>query len=296
MLEIVTEKNTWFPPGLDEKAIFRIFEDYFDEDNGVKKKRHINNGECLFIFRIWPYIDALYFPIGLEEAEDIYNAYRFTFREGYVWDMEHEIIFDSQIVNNPLCSYSYACLDGIYENYSKAHPDWNLKRYYTKNMRLLDHIYHCLRKNLVKEMLYRAGLDELAAASRSINPVNLLAESPSELYEGIKLDMLRKLNCEEGAKLLAEHRYRSFLKEIQESSPAVFDHNLNDAQCRYVRYLIDEGVLAKEAGKQLEKKWKALALIWNDSQYRIFMNEVKRNREKQQEDKDYPDKDTADRF
>lgn len=39
MLEIVTEKNTWYPPELDEEAIYRIFEDYFDEDNGVKENK-----------------------------------------------------------------------------------------------------------------------------------------------------------------------------------------------------------------------------------------------------------------
>ena len=68
-------------------------------------------------------------------------------------------------------------IDEIFNYYSEKYPDWKLKRYYTKPMRLLDHIYHCMRKGSAKEMLYKAGL------------ACLLQNITGELYIAIKDDI-----------------------------------------------------------------------------------------------------------
>lgn len=227
--------------------------------------------EWLIIFQTEPFIDSLYVKIFPSDQNFILDERRFVFKEGYSWEYDKELFFSKKCINNPDCYYSFGALDDIFKIYSKNHTEWHLQRYYTKNLRLLDHIYHCMKQNTAKEMLYKAGLDELAAKVDDLDEMNLLAIKPSELYDGLSVRTLRSLNCEDGAYLLAKHDYREYLKDLQSKFPDTFQERLNDAQCRYIRRLIDGDLTVGETGRLFRARRKDLAKIWNYSQYELFL-------------------------
>ncbi len=158
----------------------------------------------------------------------------------------------------------------------------DLKRYYTKDMCLLDHIYHCLRKNTAKEMLYKSGLDNLACYFWEMDEIELLSEEPSDLYEGIQTEYLNHMNCREGARLLSKHHYREYLKELGDYYPDVFANDMNDAQCRYLQQMMDRGISVEEAGVKYRKNEKTLRNIWNEVMYRDFIR-MKDGKDKEKE-------------
>ena len=99
--------------------------------------------------------------------------------------------------------------DEIYEYYNRIHPEWKLQRYMLNRIRLLDHIYNCMRKNTAKELLYKAGLDELAVNIYELDELNLLSTKPSDIFDGVPMKALRGLNCKYGIKLLNNDNVRS---------------------------------------------------------------------------------------
>lgn len=168
-------------------------------------------------------------------------------------------------------------MDKIYEYCSKQFPDWKLQRYYNQGNRMLDHIYHCIRKNTAQEMLYKAGLDELAANIHTVDEINLLSTKPSELYEGVSMRSLKAMNCKEGAVLLATADNRSFVKELQKTFPDMFKNKMNDAQCRYIHYMIDGKLTVSEVGRLFMARKNLLIQIWCEAQFKIFIHKGKVN-------------------
>ncbi|WP_027204563.1 hypothetical protein [Butyrivibrio fibrisolvens] len=151
------------------------------------------------------------------------------------WRPEHEQLFTECCLNNANCTYKYGFFDEIFDYYNELHSEWRLKRYYTDSARLLDHIYHCMRKNTVKELLYKCGLDMLAKYSEDIDDLNLLASSPSEVYGDIPIKLLRALNCEAGGMMLCHEEYRNLLKTLGRNYGEIYAQPLNDAQCGYIK-------------------------------------------------------------
>mgnify|MGYP003308452035 CR=1 FL=1 len=227
--------------------------------------------DFLVIFKIEPYIDTLFVHINAESTGEPEYFNRFTFQKGFVWDAERERFFVDRCLNNPRCGCAYEKIDDIYRIYSDRYPDWQLNRYYTKPFRLLDHIYHCMRECSAKEMLYKAGLDELAANIEDMDEVNLLSSKPSEIYEGVSMRTLRALNCREGAALLSSSYNRKILKELQLKFPEIFKERLNGAQCNYLNHLITGVLTVGEVGRLFKARRLSLLQLWNDNQYKIFL-------------------------
>jgi len=208
ILEIHTEKNTWMPPGIDEYAMAESMA----QDVNAKQ------GEgFVYVFRTQPYIDSVY--VRYDENRKPVEIKRFTFHEGYIWSNKEERVFDEYCVNNKNCTYNGGAMDEIFTYYSKLHPEWHLKRYYTKGIRLLDHIYHCMKKNTAKELLYKSGLDELAVGVYQRKDLNLLASNPSEIYDGLSMKVLRSMNCEYGAMLLNNEKRKAYIKDLDVTFP-----------------------------------------------------------------------------
>jgi hypothetical protein len=128
-----------------------------------------------------------------------------------------------------------------------------------------------MRKNTAKEILYKAGLDELAANIEDMDEMDLLSSRPSDIYEGVSMRTLRALNCREGAALLALSYNRKFLKDLQVKFPEIFRESLNDAQCSYLNHLITGELTVGEVGRLFKARRLKLLLIWNDSQYKMFL-------------------------
>lgn len=257
MLNLEERDNSWNPPEIEKEYFFLGLEEF------VESERE----KYLVIYRVEPYIDAFLYTRD--------KNIRLTFREDYCWDYETEQIFEENCIMDCNCGYTHNALMDIYRIYSAKHPEWNLKRYHNKGLRLLDHIYNCMRKNSAKEILYKAGLDELALYVDGIDELNLLAGSPSQIYDGISMRTLRAMNCEYGAKMLLKQYNRSFISKLQVKFPDIFKQHLNDAQCRYLEFLITGELTVNEVGRLFLVRFKKLAAMWTEYQYQSFLAEEK---------------------
>lgn len=263
--------NEWEPPKLtDEDLTFACVDGLPDNTEP--------DAEYLIITQVDPYIDSIYVRFKGTDNIDTMFKKRFVFRDGYRWDYEDEKFFAKNILDNSRLDYTKV-MEEIFDYYSREYPDWKLNRYYTKRTRMLDHIYHCMRRGSAKEMLYKAGLDELAANIEDLDEVNLMASKPSDIYSGVSMRTLRSLNCRAGSLLLATGEKREFIKEIQKKFPDTFKEAFNDAQCSYLNYLIDGDLTVGEAGRLFNARRKYLLSIWAPAQYRMFLWKEKLNEE-----------------
>ncbi len=249
VLELVKRNNDWQPPVIDVSGIIRSLGD------------PAGRSRIFTVIRTQPYIDSLYVEYDIDgNASEIR---RFVFYDGYVWSVEDEIFFHEHCIKDNGCTYSGEQMAKVYEEYSALHPEWSLKRYHTKALRLLDHIYNCMRRDTAKEMLYKIGLDELAVNIGELDEINLLASKPSELYDGVTIKMLRALNSRYGARLLATKSLREYLKQLNMKFPDLFKQKLNEAQCRYLLYLIQSDLTVGETGRLYGARRGYLSGIWS---------------------------------
>ena len=259
-----TQDNKWNPPLLEYDTLNNMLLTYAK----VSEDSH----DFLVILRVTPYIDSIHFHYSLDNEPYLQSVNRYVFHEGYEWSSEDEYYFSEYCLQNPRCVYSHGCIDEIYDCYSKKHPEWHLKRYYMKDLRLLDHIYHCMRRGTFKEMLYKAGLDEIAVQSQYAEGIKEEATKPSDVYGGVSMRILKNLNCEAGARLLSKNRYRQFLIELHKFFPDTFESPLNDAQCRYIKRLIDGELTVGECGRLFRSRRRDLMFMWSKSQYEDFVS------------------------
>ena len=265
---LILRENTWTPAELDSSIIVSCFEE-------AQASYAL---EYLAIFQIEPFIDALLVRKE-ENSSEIRIEKRFTFHEGFSWGDDDELFFRDNCLHNPRLDFTHAAMDVIFNYYSAHYSDWKIQRYYTKPMRLLDHIYNCMRMGTAKEILYKAGLDELADNIDTLDELNLLSSKPTELYEGVPMRVLRALNCKEGAHLLSKEAYRNFLIELNRKFPGIFKEKLNDAQCKYLMFLIDGNLTVGESGRLFNARRLDLMTIWTDSQFDMFMWKDKLNQQ-----------------
>ena len=151
ILEMRSVQSSWGPPIVNQEEIAR---------RAAAEMNITSRKACMYFFRTAPYIDALYILFDDSVRPELIR--RFCVHEGYTWDYSDEVFFHKHCIRSDACVCLSKPIDRIYSIYSTAHPEWHLKRYFTHNLRLLDHVYHCMKQNTVKEMLYKAGLDELA--------------------------------------------------------------------------------------------------------------------------------------
>ena len=268
-----SDREGWQPQPLSEEEILRRIEAEVPEES--------RTGIWFVILQIAPYLDAVLVSFA-EKGEELDGIRRFTFHEGYGWTMSKERIFREFCLHNPQCRYHHEQMDAIFAYYRKEYPGFHLKRYYTHDFRMLDHIYHCCRRNTAQEILYKAGLDELAEAVDGLDELDLLAGSPTEIYGGVPIRVLRALNSGEGARLLETRKGRGYVMDLQRYFPQIFRFRMNEAQCRYLRRLWEEQLTAGEAGRLYLARSSSLQTMWCDSQYLLFdmmergQSEVKR--------------------
>lgn len=260
-MQLKMYENTWTPPELNVDEIVR------------QAKITGNTDAYLYIFKTQPYIDTVLIAYGLEHEP--VKIKRFTFHEGYTWDPADEVYFGEHCIKNDGCGFSGGPIESIYKAYHAMHPEWHLRRYYAKGLRLLDHIYHCMRQNTAKEILYKAGLDELAVHVDEIDELNLLSNKPSDLYDGLSMRVLRSLNSRYGVNLLKNHTIRVFLKELNGKFPKFFTEKLNDAQCLYLNHLITGELTVGETGRLFESRRQFLSKIWSVNYYYQVLQEEK---------------------
>ena len=264
MIEYAAGENKWIPepPEKSPEEVCRVCRD--NGENVIGR---------LEVLRKEPYIDAFFFYT--EPDCPTVLSRRFVFHEDYRWPADDEDFFDRRVVHGSAFVFRPADLDRIYTLYSAKHPEWKLNRYHTRDMTLLDHIYHCMRKNTAKEMLYKAGLTHLARDVYQIDELNLLAARPSDIYDGIPVRTLRALDCPAGAVLLSDKKRRTFIGRMCSSFPRHFQDRLNDAQCLYLRRLIDGDLTVYEAGRLFGARKDKLRWIWDTgSLFSVFLQQT----------------------
>ena len=260
ILDFNIHTNTWMPP------------EVYEEEMAYSMRNDVNalqSDEYLYIFKTEPYIDSLYIEYDSERTPVF--THRFVFHEDYLWDRESELLFNDHCINPCRCSTNAGMLDIIYKKYSLSHPEWHLKRYLTKGLRLLDHIYNCILRNTAKELLYKSGLDELAITVYDIDEINLLAKKPSDIYGGLSIKLLKNFNCKDGAVLLNKKRGREYIRELNAKFPHLFKDKLNDAQCRYIYRMMIGDLTVEETGRLFNVRKEALSKVWSRSGYEVYM-------------------------
>ncbi len=267
ILEMNISDNTWNPPAISEKEMAMSVR--YDENA-------LQSSDYLYIFQTTPYIDSIYIDYDTDRKPVLIR--RFTFHEGYTWDFEKEEFFHENCIKSRHCSYNSGQIEHIYQWCCEVHPEWHVPRYYTKGLRVLDHIYNCLKEGTAKEMLYKCGLDDLAADIYEIDELNLIATKPSDLYDGLSMKVLQSVNCPNGAVLIRSAETRKKLKELDTKFPMLFKNKLNDAMCRYLSTLIKDNFTAEEVVKLFESRRSNLARVWTMSVYDTYMDLAERER------------------
>lgn len=130
-----------------------------------------------------------------------------------------------------------------------------------------------MRKNTPKEILYKAGLDELANNIYLMDEINLLPDTPSDLYDGINIEILNNLNCKKGALLLSSKNNRIAIKQIIKHSSKIFQKKLNDAQCQFIAYLINTYFICEDIENIFFSFSEKLSQLWNEEQVDILINQ-----------------------
>lgn len=148
MLEIQMKENTWNPPVLFDFEIKKFAD--------LRRPLVEDWRDYLVFIRLFPYIDMLF--VRENDDKKQISTYRFVFRDGYTWEQEQENRFKSICLENDHINFSYKDMNEIYQYYSSNYPGWHLKRYYMDSFRMLDHIYHCMRKNTVYILIAQVSL------------------------------------------------------------------------------------------------------------------------------------------
>ncbi len=237
----------------------------------IKNKSKCINRDCLIILKTEPYIDSVFFHCNDDGNINSSHIRRFIFKEDLFWNYNDEFFFEENCLKNEYIYYNEQMLDDIYDHYSSLHPQWHLQRYYTDRIRLLDHIHNCMQKNTIKELLYKSGLDSLAVHIDDLEEIDLMAESPSKVYYGLPMKVLRALNSENGSKLISNRTYGSFIINLWKKYPKIFSTLLNEFQCKYLKKLIDGMLTVDEAGRLFISSIPRLSAVWTISQYELYM-------------------------
>lgn len=249
------ESNAWHPDYLDMEMIY-------DE---VEKIEHTKGQDICIIFEKDNYFELV-----------IYNEWvsssfgRFIFEKDYYWTDEEEIKFSS-FVKEECVAYNHGQVRKLYDKFSLEFPEWNLKFRTDKPLRMFEQIHHCMQIGSVKEILYKAGLDEFAANLDDIEDYNLIGLSPSEIFSGLSIRMLRAINCEGGAKLIDTEEKREKLLFIQNRYSWLFDKRWNESMCTYMNKLLCDNEEYENIVRKFRKYYKTLEGFWIESQYEIFI-------------------------
>ncbi len=293
----ITIHQPWIPPELPESLIDRAI----DEAHAAKAEQGY-----LYIYKTTPYIDSIYVECS---EESVWNEFeRFIFHEDYLWGTEDEEYFLEHCVQNPNIRYNPGAFEDIYASYSEQHPMWHLKPYYTRRTQLLWHIYHSMKQNTPEELLFKAGLNELAVylhtsdtyrpKSKESNLVDSYLEhselsedilkcrsnpkKPSDIYDGTPIRVLRALNSQSGAKLLSRVSSRIYVNCVNQLYPNLFTGKFNDAQCLYFQHLMDMRLTEGETGRLFLARREQLSWMWSKSRYQLFLNVELKDEQMQQ--------------
>lgn len=248
-------KNKWKPEPINmyevDKECEKIPHDYYQD-------------VCILIER------EGYLEVVLLNDYQTRFFHRFIFAEDFYWGFDEAYTFET-LVENENMAFNNEVLKGIYDKYSRLNPDWQLHYSEGKPLRLLDHIRSCQQKGSVKELLYKAGLGEIASRINSIEDYNMIGKSPSAIFSGLNMRLLNAINSPYGVKLLSTSANREKLYQLQKRFAWMFEKELNRSLCQFLYLLFEVEDDINVIAKKFKKYYRQLSFLWQEYQYENFL-------------------------
>lgn len=253
-----TAVNEWKPQPLDMDRVYAE----------AKKIEHNPQQDICILLEESEYYEVVIYNECVQSSFG-----RYIIAPGYVWSLEQEMHF-GRLLWDENVTFDRKKFDQIHKKFAKSHPEWFLKSYINMPLRLIEHIYYCMNPGSVKELLYKAGLDELAARLIGIEDYNLIGSSPSDIFSGLSMRTLRAINHSYGVFLIESEQKRQKILALQSKYAWMFEKRWNESMCRYMCRLLQANLKTDEVAKKFRSEYKSLERIWTNSQYNDYMNRV----------------------
>lgn len=248
------QENTWTPEPLDMEMV---------KHSCMCIQHEPQQNICVV------YDKERYLEVVIENDDVVGERNHFIIASDYFWTNEEADAFE-QLVRTENMAFGESQIRSICEKYATQHPEWQLKYYERKPLRILDHIHQCQMKNSPKEILYKAGLDEIAARLDEVDEYNLIGGTPSSMLDGISLRTLKAINLPEGISLIADKERRSMLIALQSKASWLFDMKMEFAQCMYLEKLFKEEKDIAIIIKMMKSQYVKFADFWTSAQAKNY--------------------------
>lgn len=212
-----------------------------------------------------------YIEVVIYNEQILSSLHRFIIAPDYYWSVEEEEVF-ANLVQSEVMACSSFYINAIYEKYASLYPQWHLKQYPAKPLRMMDHIHQCQHSGTVKETLYKAGLDEIAVQIDKIEEYNLIGASPSDIFSGLNMRLLKAINIPEGILLIDCDWKRKKMLSLQNKYAWLFKEKWNAALCQYMLQLLKEEDDCDIIAKKLRKHYYKLRDFWVRSQWSSYID------------------------
>lgn len=149
-----------------------------------------------------------------------------------------------EYLNNPI-NYDSQNYSVFIKSVMEAYPEWHLDPSRVLFIsRTLERIYFSGHRSGPKEILYKAGLDVIAACIDEFEYSNLYGTTPVDIVgEGVTLRMLRLLNSSDFVNILYSHERKSrFITTYRLCSDYIGNINITRTQWEYLDDLCSYGV------------------------------------------------------
>lgn len=248
--------NSWEPEPLDLERI----------EHEVRFIEHRPQQDVCILTEQEAYVEIVIYNGQLHSS-----LKRFILAPDYYWSEEEEEDFSSLVRREGIACSAFH-LNAVFEGFSVTHPEWHLRIYANKPLRLIDHIYHCQHPGSVKEILYKAGLDEIAVQIDRIDGFNMIGSSPADIFSGLNMRLLKAINIPEGIQLIDEEWKRERLLELQSRYAWMFEKKWNAAMCQYMNQLLAEEAVCEDIARKIRRHYKRLCNCWIQSQWTAYID------------------------
>lgn len=180
------------------------------------------------------------------------GCHRFVLREGYSLKDEDERLF-FEYFNSTFFQYKEENMELLLTKVTEQIPHIHIC-YYSDHTHVFLHLFYTLtRSSGVQELLFKAKLNYLAVGLSKVDGYNMIASTPSSVFDGVPNPMLHALNSSFGAEALQIPEDRQIAKVAYERWPnLIHDRSLTRYQWEYLK-----GCVINE-----EEPVKKLFLFW----------------------------------
>ena len=233
---------------------------------------------------------------------DTYNDRCFVFEreyegdvclEIYIWSFLFPELYKRFLITPKLkmtyvekCLFDVACqnetimnedeIEKIYEIFDTNYPGMHLKKY-NNPIHMLHHIY-CSFQEGIQEILYKAGLGYLALYLNDIDDYNMIGTTPSGIFDGLPIKLLRVFDSEQGIVALKTEQQRANLYSLYMKKPILFGEKWSFGQCKY----FEEIICKRITGEFMNEDYQILQFFqecYNEEQYKEIIRYIEIRKE-----------------